>query len=134
MNTTISSPVAVLMSWCKLTTLTPVTSAIMASITGRAVSIKWVRTCLSRSLPFSEGSFDQLLFGGRQHAVQTDYEQIAPQVSTDALRSAPHVILLEAIDPFTDDRLDFSLRFHDNVGLARTHVCCPGGMGLDTIW
>ena len=32
-NTTISSPVAVLMSWCKLTTLTPVTSAIMASIT-----------------------------------------------------------------------------------------------------
>ncbi len=41
----------VLMSWCRLNTLTPVTSWTMASITGRAVSISWVRTCLSRSRP-----------------------------------------------------------------------------------
>jgi hypothetical protein len=55
-NSTTSSPVTVLMSWCKLSTLMPVTSWTIASITGRAVSIRWVRTCLSRSRPFSAGS------------------------------------------------------------------------------
>ncbi len=53
---TTSSPVPVLMSWCRLSTLTPVTSWTIASRTGRAVSIRWVRTCLSRSLPFSAGN------------------------------------------------------------------------------
>ena len=38
-----SSPVTVLMSWCKLTTLTPVTSWTIASMSGRAVSSRWVR-------------------------------------------------------------------------------------------
>jgi hypothetical protein len=35
-----SSPVVVLMSWCRLTTFTPVTSSIIAPMIGRAVSIK----------------------------------------------------------------------------------------------
>jgi len=52
-KTTISSPVVVLMSWCRLTTLTPAASWIKTSMVGRAVSIRWVRTCLSRSRPFS---------------------------------------------------------------------------------
>jgi hypothetical protein len=37
---TISSSVVVLISWCKLTTLTPVAPCTIASITGRAVSIR----------------------------------------------------------------------------------------------
>src|SRR4051794_13940918 len=53
---TTSSPVTVLMSWCRLTSLTPVMSWTVASITGRAVSISWVLTCLRRFLPFSAGS------------------------------------------------------------------------------
>ena len=75
-----SSPVDELISWCRLTTLTPVTSRTMASIIGRAVSMRCVRTCLSRSLPFSAGKrLDQVLFGGGQHAVETDHEQVAQQ-------------------------------------------------------
>jgi hypothetical protein len=34
----------------------PVTSWTIASRSGRAVSSRWVRTCLSKSLPFSAGS------------------------------------------------------------------------------
>ena len=55
-KSTTSSPVTVLMSWCRLNTLTPVISWTIASMIGRAVSISWVRTCLSRSRPFSAGS------------------------------------------------------------------------------
>src|SRR5271157_3292956 len=55
-KSTISSPVTVLMSWCRLSTLVPVISRTIASMSGRAVSIRWVRTCLSRSLPLSAGS------------------------------------------------------------------------------
>jgi hypothetical protein len=44
-KTMTSFPVAVLMSWCRLNTLTPATSWIMASMRGRADSIRWVRTC-----------------------------------------------------------------------------------------
>jgi len=55
-NSTTSSPVIVLMSWWRLNTLTPVIPWIMASMVGRAISIRCVRTCLSRSRPFSAGS------------------------------------------------------------------------------
>jgi len=41
-KTTTSSPEVVLMSWCKLSTLIPVTSSTIASRTTRAVSISWV--------------------------------------------------------------------------------------------
>ena len=51
-----SSPVMVLMSWCMVTTLTPVTFSTIASMTGRVVSIRWDRTRLSKSRPFSAGS------------------------------------------------------------------------------
>ena len=49
-KSTTSSPVSVLMSWCRLTTFTPVTSRTIDSRTGRAVSINWVLTCLRSSL------------------------------------------------------------------------------------
>ncbi len=52
---TISSPVAVLMSWCRLTTSTPVTFRTVDSNTGRAASINWILTCLSKFLPLSVG-------------------------------------------------------------------------------
>jgi hypothetical protein len=48
-TTTNASPVTVLMSWCKLTSLTPVISWTSACKSGFAVSIRWVRTCLSKS-------------------------------------------------------------------------------------
>jgi hypothetical protein len=47
-KSTTSSPVTVLMSWCRLNALTPVTSWTIASRTGRSVSPKWVRVCLSK--------------------------------------------------------------------------------------
>jgi len=46
----------VLMSWCMVTTLTPVTPSTIASKTERVVSIRWVRTCFSKSRPFSAES------------------------------------------------------------------------------
>jgi hypothetical protein len=46
----------VLMSWCRFNTGMPVTSWTIASRSGRAVSSRWVRTCLSKSLPFSAGN------------------------------------------------------------------------------
>jgi hypothetical protein len=52
-NRTTSSPVAVLTSWCRLTTLTPVACSTIASISGLAVSISSVLTCFRRFLPFS---------------------------------------------------------------------------------
>ena len=107
---------AVLMSWCRLNTLTPVISWTIASMTGRAVSISWVRTCLSRSRPFSAGSdLDQLLFGRGQDALEADHEEIADQVGVNVLGAAAHVFLLEAADPFADGGFDFSLRLHANL-------------------
>ena len=80
-KSTISSPVPVLISWCRDRTWQPVTSSIIASKRGRTVSIRWVRTCLSRSLPFSAGSdSDEMLFSCGQNANQADYQQIADQV------------------------------------------------------
>ncbi len=55
-KTTISSPVVVLISWCRLTTVVSVNSRTIYSKTDRAVSISWILTCLSKSLPFSAGS------------------------------------------------------------------------------
>jgi hypothetical protein len=43
----------VLMSWCRFNILTPVIFSIIASMNGRAASIRWVRTSLSRSFPLS---------------------------------------------------------------------------------
>ena len=112
-KSTTSSPVTVLMSWCRLNTLTPVTSWTIASMSGRAVSIRWVRTCLSRSLPLlGRERLDQLLFGRGQNALEADHEEIADQVGVNVLGPAAHVFLLEAADPFADGGFDFSLRFH----------------------
>ena len=55
-KSTISSPVTVLISWCRLSTLTPVISWTIASMIGRAVSINWILTCFRRSRPFSAWS------------------------------------------------------------------------------
>ena len=101
------------MSWCRLSTLTPVISWTIASMIGRAVSIRWVRTCLSRSLPFlGRERLDQVLLGRGQDALEADDEQIADQVGADVLGSPAHVVLLEAADPFANGGFDFSLRFH----------------------
>ena len=97
MKSTTSSPVTVLMSWCRLTTLTPVTSWIIASRTGRAVSIRWVRTCFEQ-VPALLGRqrLDQVLLGRGQDALEADDEQVADQVGVDVLGPAAHVFLLES--------------------------------------
>jgi hypothetical protein len=122
-NRTTSSPLTVLMSWCRLNTLTPATSCTMASKTGRAVSISWVRTCLSRSQqvpPLVRGErLDQLLFGRGQDALEADDEQITDQVGVDVLGAAAHVFLFKARDPFADGRFDFALCFHGDLAGAR---------------
>ncbi len=55
-ESTISSPVTVLISWCTLTTTIPVISMIIDSRSGRAVSRSCACTCLSKSRPFPAGS------------------------------------------------------------------------------
>ncbi len=75
-NTTTSSAVVVLMSWCRLTTFTPVISSTIASIIGRAVSIRCVRTCLSRSRPLSAG---RVLTNCFSAAVKTPCRRITRQ-------------------------------------------------------
>jgi len=50
-NRMIASPVRVLMSWCRLNALTPVTSRTIASRTGRAVATRCVRTCFKGLSP-----------------------------------------------------------------------------------
>ena len=112
---TTSSPVMVLMSWCMVTTLTPVTFSTIASRTGRAVSIRWVRTCFSKSRPFSAGSD---LTKCCSAAVKTPWRRttrkIPEQVGVDVLGAPAHVILLEATDSLADGSFDLSLGSHGN--------------------
>ena len=115
-KTTTSSPLTVLMSWCRLITLTPVTSSTIASMRGRAVSIRWVRTCLSRSRPFSAGKrLDEMLLGGRQNTAQADQHEITEQITVNVLGTATHVILLKATHAFANGRFNFTLRLHGSL-------------------
>ena len=110
---TTSSPVMVLMSWCMVTTLTPVTFSTIASMTGRAVSIRWVRTCFSKSRPFSaESDLTKCCSAAVKTPLKTDDEKIAEQVGVDVLGAPAHVILLEATDSFADGGFDLSVGFH----------------------
>ena len=116
------SPVVVLMSWCRDTTLTPVTFSTMASMMGRAVSIKWVRTCFSKSRPFLGGKrLDQVLLGGGQDPLQADDEEIAEQVGVDVLGASPHVILLEAAYRLHISRLRSPPEFSREFLCLRSH-------------
>ena len=91
---TTSSAVVVLMSWCKLTTFTPVISWTIASMTGRAVSIRCVRTCLSRSRAFfGRQGLHQLLLGRGQDPLQANHQAIAKQVCMNRFRASAHVRL-----------------------------------------
>ena len=107
-----ASPVTVLMSWCRLTTWTPVIPWTRACISGFAVSIRWVRTCLSKSLPFSDGQFGKLLLGGRQQALQTHDDEIADQVGVNLFGTPSPIFLFKSTDSIADGGLDLSLGFH----------------------
>ena len=110
---TTSSPVTVLMSWCRLNTLTPVISWTIASRNGRAVSIRWVAHLLEQVPPLlGRERLDQMLFGRGQHALKADDEEIAEQVGVDVLGAPPHVILLDATNSFTNSGFEFSLSPH----------------------
>lgn len=61
---------------------------------------------------FRNERLDQVLFGGGQHATQSNEEHVAKQVGLNILRATAHVFLLEARDPLADGGFDFSLRFH----------------------
>lgn len=112
-KTMIFSPVAVLMSWCKLRTWTPVDAWTIASKTGRASSISWVRTCFQQiSSLFRNECFDQVLLGGGQHATKSNDEQITVQMGLNVLGATAHLFQFEVCDPLTDCRFDFASRFH----------------------
>ena len=124
------------MSWCRLTTWTPVISWTIACMSGFAVSIRWVRTCLSKSLPFSERAFGKLLFGGCQQTLEPDDDEIAEQVGVNVLGASAPVFLLKATDPVADGGLDFSLGFHragDSETVAKICSTFPKSPGL-TKW
>jgi hypothetical protein len=66
-------------------------------MTGRVVSIRWVRTCFSKSRPFSAGSdLTKCCSAGSQNALKMHDEEIAEQMGLDALGVPADVILLEA--------------------------------------
>jgi hypothetical protein len=48
----------------------------------------------------------------------THDEEIPQQVGVDVLGATPHVILLEAADPFADGSLDLSLGSHGDFWLG----------------
>ena len=103
----------VLMSWCMVTTLTPVTFSTIASMSGRAVSIRWGRTCFNKSRPFSAGSdLTKCCSAGVKTPLKPNDEEIADQVGINVLGTTAHVILLEAADPFTNGGFDLALGFH----------------------
>ena len=82
-------------------------------MTGRAVSIRMGPHLLQQIPPLlGRKRFDEMLLGRGQHALKADHEEIAEQVGENVLRSAAHVVLLEATDPFANGGFDFSLCFH----------------------
>ena len=90
----------------------PVISRTIASMTGRAVSIRWGRTYLSKSIPFSAGNdWTRCCSATVNTPRRWTHEEIAEQVGANVLRSPAHVVLLKATDSFADGGFDFSLGF-----------------------
>lgn len=71
---------------------------------------------------------DEMLLRGREHTLQSDDKKVADEVCVYVFRSPAHVILLEACDPLTNGRFEFSLRFHGEfLRLLRWHRKPPVG-------
>ena len=81
----------------------------MDSKSGRAVSTRWIRTCLSRS---RRERRNQLLFGHSQDAFESDDEKFTDQIRVDILGPATHVILFKARDSFAYSGFDFPECLH----------------------
>ena len=81
-----SSPVMVLMSWCMVTTLTPVTFSTIASRTGLGRFNQMGPYLLQQVPPLIVERLDQVLLGCGQNALETHDEEIAEQVGVDVLR------------------------------------------------
>ena len=114
LKTTTSSPLTVLTSWWRLATRTPVISWTIASIIGRAVSINWVLTCLSRSRPFSPGSdLTRCCSAAVKYTLEADHEQITDQMGLNVLGAPAHEFLFKATDPLGNGGFDFALGFHE---------------------
>ena len=107
-NRTTSSPVTVLMSWCRLTTLMPVTSWTMR-FQERPRRFDQMSPHLFEQVSALLGRqrLDQLLFGRRQDALEADHEKVTDQVGVDVLGPAAHVFLLEATSSLRRWRLRF---------------------------
>jgi hypothetical protein len=127
-KSTTSSPVTVLISWCNVNTATPVTSLIIASMSGRAVSIKCVRTLFEEVPPFlGRQSLDEVLFGRGQDASEADHQQVADQVRADVLWTTAHIVVFETDDPGAHGGFDLSLCSHDDLD------CCCQVSATDAI-
>ena len=114
MKSTTSSPVTVLMSWCKLSTLTPVISCYHC-FHERPRGLEQMGPYLLEQVSplFGRQRLDQVLFGGGQDALEANHDKIIDQVRVDIFGPAAHVLLLEAAHPLADGGFDFPQRFHD---------------------
>jgi hypothetical protein len=52
---------------------------------------------------------DQLLFGGRQDALETDHDEIAQQMRVYVLGTPAHEVLFKATDPLANGGFDLPL-------------------------
>ena len=113
MKSPTSSPVVVLTSWCKLTTLHR--RCPEPSLPGWARLFDQLSADFFRSsFPLSAGSVSarRRLFGRGQNALEPDDHKIADQVSVNALGATPHVFLLKKGDSCADGGFDFPWRAH----------------------
>ena len=61
---------------------------------------------------FSIDGSGQLLFGGRQDAVQPNNDHVVDHMSARLFRPAPHIVDFELNDGAADLRFDFTFGFH----------------------
>lgn len=57
---------------------------------------------------FRREGLNQVLLGGGENPLQTNYEELADQVRTNILRPPTHELLLKPSDSLTNGRLDFT--------------------------
>ena len=111
----------VLMSWCRLNTLTPVTSWIIASMTGPS-RFDQMGPYLFEQVPPIRGRdrLDQLLFSHGQHALEADHKEITDQVGVNVPGSTAHVLQLKASHEFANGGFDLAPCFHRNLSTAHS--------------
>ena len=107
-KSTTSSPVTVLISWCRLKHL-DAGDLLDHRFHDRTGRFDQMGPHLLEQVPSLLGRkrLDQLLLGGGQNALQADHEKIAQQVGVNILGTPAHIVLLEARNSLHKRRLRF---------------------------